>query len=211
MKATRHYTHVHYFFVVSRFARCNHGERSTRQLGLLILTLDHWRQMSAAQRTKLRTALSWACWPANDRWLETVSQITQAPQTTHGGMPACRLARNTMSSQKTAGGLVKLLSCPTLITRDAVAIAKQRTYRRVNSQKFDQRLTGNVIRKSINSVNYRLIESRLTSLVWISNRQSNNTWIFNWQWKMWEKILNKSPKVQLGVLCSTKSSAMWCA
>ena len=45
-----------------------------------------------------------------------------------------------------------------------MAIAEQRTFGHVNSQKIDQRLTGNVIRKSINSVNYQLIESRFTSL-----------------------------------------------
>jgi len=108
------------------------------------------------------------------QWQTAIDDITQAPQTTHGGMPPCRLTWNTMSSQKTVGGLVKPLSCPTLVTRDAVAIAEQRTYRHVNSQKIDQRLTGNVIQKSINSVNYRLIESRFTSLVFDSIRNEHN-------------------------------------
>jgi len=37
---------------------------------------------------------------------------------------------------------------------------------RVNSQKCDQRLSSNIIRQSVNSVNYRLIESRFSSLIW---------------------------------------------
>jgi len=56
-----------------------------------------------------------------------------------------------------------VLSSRCLVTRDAVAIAEQRTYLHVNSQKIDQRLTGNVIRKSINLVNYLLIGSHFTS------------------------------------------------
>ena len=50
--------------------------------------------------------------------------------------------------------------------------AEQRRYRHVNSQKIDRRLTSNVIRKSINSANYRLIESRFTSLIVLYSHHS---------------------------------------
>jgi len=94
-------------------------------------------------------------------------------------MPPCRLTQNTIEFPENGGwsDLVKPLSCPTLLTRNAVAIAEPRTYRHVDSQKIDQRLTGNVIQKSINSVNYRLIESRFTSLMntRFSTRSINQT------------------------------------
>ena len=133
------------------------------------------------------------------QWPTAIDGITDHPGTTdHPRRHAALPARAEYNEFPENSGW----SCQAAVLSHARhTIAKQRTYRTyrcVNSQKFDQRLTGNVIRKSINSVNYRLIESLLTSLlhiqadmktaVFITSLSYNRTCLNRWVKFIWNML-----------------------